>query len=175
MKYLILISALFLSSCATNPQRALNHLRPPLDTLPGPVKLRQQLSIKSEKLNQSFEAVLSYDEKVLKVVALTTMGSILFSMEYDGKQLKSSNPKMQKLAQLVLSDILLATMKPEDLSKQLPEALEVLDKDQLRSVLNRGDELVKVSYIEKKAWPREFVLVRISQGYELKVRTLEEL
>ena len=175
MRIFIFILSLMISACATSPQKKLEQLRPPMSALPGPIKLRQQLTIKSPKLNQSFEAVISVNKSEMKLVALTSMGAILFSMDYDGKKLESSNPQMQKLADLVMSDILLASMSTDELKRYLPQGLSILDKVQLRTVLNRDQELVKISYVNRKAWPREFVLVRLSQGYELKVRTIEEL
>ena len=175
MRLIFFVLLIFLTSCATTPQQSLRKMSPPLSALPGPVKLRQKLTVKSDKINQSFEAVLSYDAQILKLVALTTMGSVLFSMEYDGKVLKTAQQRMKKLAQQVLSDLVLASLNKAKLKQYLPQGVSFQDTEKTRVLFSGTNELVKVTYSKRKKWPRHFKLVRDNGSYELHVRTLEEL
>lgn len=175
MKYILLLMSLILAGCASTPNKKLTAFKPPLSSISGPIKLRQKLSIQSEKENRSFEVVVSKTESDLRVVGLTAMGALLFSMKYDGSKIEVSNPRMKQLAELILSDIFIANMSTADLKKHLPHGYKLNDMETTREISYKNQKFVHVQYNKRSPWTDELTLKRPQQKYSIQIKTLDKL
>jgi len=126
----------------------------------------------------SFQAQIESRPGMITIVAVTLLGGTLFSITYDGVDLKTEGVlDAQHLeAKYVLADVLLSFWEPAWVRDHLQGAiLEVSESENSRKVFRGGETVVDISYDTSDPWSGRAQLSNLERGYSLDIRTVEYL
>jgi hypothetical protein len=124
----------------------------------------------------SFEAHLESRPGKITIVALGALGGALFSISYDGVELRASGSVETQVinAEYVLADVLLAHWDVDWLNQHLQGASIEAAEDGESRFLSRQDELVvDINYDTSDPWGGKATLTHLERGYVLDIRTVE--
>ena len=126
----------------------------------------------------SFQAQFESRPGMITIVAVTLLGGTLFSVTYDGTELKTEGfLDAQGLeAKYVLADVLLSFWDSAWLREQLQGAiLEVSELDNTRRVSRGNETVIVVSYDSNDPWSGRIQFRNLERGYSLDIRTVSFL
>ena len=150
--------------------------------LPGPGELTesfnatQVIAAEYEDRSFSFEAHLESRPGKITIVALGPIGGALFSISYDGVELRASGSVEAQVvnAEFVLADVLLAHWDIDWLNQRLQGATIETSEDGIsRFVSRRGGLVIGISYDTPDPWGGRATLTHLERGYVLDIRTAE--
>jgi hypothetical protein len=149
---------------------------PGAEELTGNFDATQLLVADYDGRSYSFQAQLEVRPGMITIVAVTLLGGTLFSLTYDGTDLRAEGllDAQGLQAKYVLADVLLSYWNSEWVHDQLQGGiLEVSAVDNTRTVSRDDDTLIVVSYDATDPWSGTAQFNHVERGYMLDIRTVE--
>lgn len=172
------VAASMLSACASTFVQATGDAPPLLSpaSLGATVQAQQVLHAAYGKDEHSLQCVVSDDTKTLSLICLTATGQRLFTLDYDGANLKAWRapyaPDRIDPAHII-ADLQLAfwPLAPLQAAWQ-PRGYEIVEpRPGLRRMIRDGRIVTEVHSAQPGAWPARLWLVNLAYGYSLDIET----
>ena len=136
----------------------------------------QSIRAEYEDRSYSFEAHIEARPGSLAIVAVNALGGALFSITFDGTELRASGSGDTQVinAEYVLADVLLAHWDSDWLNKHLDRAsMEVVQNGRERFVSRNGELIIGITYDSTDPWGGKAQLTHVERDYVLHIRTAE--
>lgn len=126
--------------------------------------------------SHSFEAHLEARPGKITIVAVSTIGAVLFSISYDGVDLQARGVVEAQVvnAEYVLADVLLSYWEPQWLARHIDGAvLEISADGAIRKVLKQGKSIIRIAHENPELWNGKAEFSNLERGYALHINTVE--
>ena len=126
--------------------------------------------------SHSFEAHLEARPGKITIVAVSAIGTVLFSITYDGVDLQARGVVEAQVvnAEYVLADVLLSYWEPQWLATHIDGGeLDVSSDGAVRAVLRRGEAIIRISHETSELWKGKADFSNLERGYTLHINTVE--
>ena len=126
--------------------------------------------------SHAFEAHLEARSGKITIVAVSAIGTVLFSITYDGVDLQARGVVEAQVvnAEYVLADVLLSYWDPQWLSSHIDGGeLDVSSGGAARAVLRRGEIIIRISHESPELWKGKAEFSNLERGYALHINTVE--
>ncbi|BCL77383.1 hypothetical protein JHS3_31190 [Jeongeupia sp. HS-3] len=168
---MLLLSACLLAGCATLLSGGLPLLQLPPAAFGGERVLEQRLTMRWPGETRTLDVVASIDDERVSLVGLA-LGVRLFSLDYDGKLLRSSeNVKMALPAERMLNDFLIVHAPLDALRAALPNGWHVNDSARRRVMQRDGKDAIIVDYSGDDRLQGRAQLANLPLHYQLTIDT----
>jgi len=149
---------------------------PEATELTGSFNATQSIHAEYEDRSYSFEAHIEARPGQLTIVALNALGGALFSISFDGVELRAGGSVEAQLinAEYVLADVLLAHWDPAWLNQHIEGAsMDASQNGEGRFVSRNGELVIGITYDSVDPWGGKAQLTHIEREYVLHIRTAE--
>lgn len=126
--------------------------------------------------SHSFEAHLEARPGKITIVAVSAIGTVLFSITYDGVDLQARGVVEAQVvnAEYVLADVLLSYWDPQWLSTHIEGGrLVVSSGGAVRTILRRREAIIRISHESPELWNGKADFSNLERGYALHINTVE--
>lgn len=126
--------------------------------------------------SHSFEAHLEARPGKITIVAVSPIGSVLFSISYDGADLQARGVVQAQVvnAEYVLADVLLSYWEPQWLVRHIEGAeLEISADGTVRTVRRQDDAVIRITHETPELWKGKVHFSNVERGYALRINTVE--
>lgn len=124
----------------------------------------------------SFEAHLEARPGKITIVAVSAIGTVLFSITYDGVDLQARGVVEAQVvnAEYVLADVLLSFWDPRWLATHIEgAALDISSDGAVRTVLRQGEAIIHITHEASELWKGKADFSNLERGYALHLNTVE--
>ena len=124
----------------------------------------------------SFEAHVEARPGKITIVAVSAIGTVLFSITYNGVDLQARGVVEAQIvnAEYVLADVLLSYWEPQWLATHIDGGmLDVSADGAVRTVLRRGEAIIRIGHETPELWKGKAELSNLERGYALHINTVE--
>ena len=124
----------------------------------------------------SFEAHLEVRPGKITIVAVSAIGTVLFSITYDGVDLQARGVVEAQVvnAEYVLADVLLSYWDAQWLAMHVKgAALDISSDGTVRTVLRQGEAIIRITHETPELWNGEAEFANLERGYALHINTVE--
>jgi hypothetical protein len=120
---------------------------------------------------------LEFRRDAIVVAAFSHFGNTLFSMSYDGRSITTIGNGLVLRGldtSYVLADILLTFSDKGLLETHLHgEALEVVDRENRRTIIENGTPIVDIHYQDASRWSGRVHFLNLEREYEYEIETVQ--
>jgi len=124
----------------------------------------------------SFEAHLEARPGKITIVAVSAIGTVLFSITYDGVDLQARGVVEAQVvnAEYVLADVLLSYWDAQWLATHIKgAAFDVSPGGTVRAVLRQGEAIIRITHETPELWNGKAEFANLERGYALHINTVE--
>jgi len=136
----------------------------------------QSIHAEYEDRSYSFEAHIEARPGSLAIVAVNALGGALFSITFDGTELRASGSGDAQVinVEYVLADVLFVHWDSDWLNEHLDRAsIEVALNGDRRIVSHDGELIIGITYDSADPWGGEAQLTHVEREYVLRIKTAE--
>ncbi len=126
--------------------------------------------------SHSFEAHLEARPGKITIVAVSAIGTVLFSITYDGIDLQARGVVEAQVvnAEYVLADVLLSYWEAQWLARHIDGAvLDISSDGAVRTVLSQGEVIIRITHETPELWKGKANFSNLERGYALHINTVE--
>jgi hypothetical protein len=124
----------------------------------------------------SFEAHLEARPGKITIVAVSAIGTVLFSITYDGMELQARGVVEAQAvnAEYVLADVLLSYWDSQWLAMHVKGAVfDVSPGGTARTVVRQGEAIIRIIHETPELWNGKTEFANLERGYALLINTVE--
>lgn len=140
------------------------------------VAATQLLTATYEDQSYTMQVELEWRHGSMFIVALNTLGTVAFSLSYDGSamEIRSNSLLARRIrAENVLADILLTFWDRSRLQPRLRgDALALVDSANKRSLLRDGRPVIVIDYESESRWEGTVRFEHVERDYVLEIETI---
>lgn len=151
--------------------------------LPGPEELgdslaaTQLLTATYDEETYHMQMRLEWRPGSIALVGMNVFGTVMFTIEYDGRRVESRGSRMMTqrlLPEYVLADVLVTFWSIERLRSHLRgTGLELSEEEGRRVIARSGEPVIIVDYDSENAWEGPVRFDHVERDYVLDVVTVE--